>query len=263
MAFVLAKTTPVTASEVRQAMSEAFEGLLGFAPNEAQLTLMVAQSAFETGHWKHIRNYNVGNLKRGSQWGGDHTTFPCSEILSGKLQHFDAGDKHCLFRAYPTLRDGVLDYLSLIVRNQRWKDGLLSGNVHEFVRALSQRPGAYFTDDPAHYESVVRQLVERYRPAAPKDESVASLQKPPDKAVAPLSGRPFYELRVGDQSFMVQLAQRLLNERTLYLPKLRADGAYGPKTEERIRLAKRDLGLDHHTGHVGKNFFQLLARGGD
>ena len=73
------KLTPLTRDEATRALLTAYKQLTGALPSTAVLALLVAQSAFETGHWKSLHHYNFGNAKAGLSY-PLITQFRCSEV---------------------------------------------------------------------------------------------------------------------------------------------------------------------------------------
>ena len=55
--------TPLSRDDASRAFLTAYQQLTGKLPTPAVLALLLAQSAFETGHWKSLHNFNFGNAK--------------------------------------------------------------------------------------------------------------------------------------------------------------------------------------------------------
>lgn len=58
---VTAVKTPLTNAQAKTLLSAALTNAFGRAPTSGELSMVMAQSALETGHWKSIFNYNFGN----------------------------------------------------------------------------------------------------------------------------------------------------------------------------------------------------------
>src|SRR5690606_307978 len=118
---------------------------LNSEPSNAALSVLLAQSALETGHWKHSYCFNLGNAKATASWDGDWCFYFADEIVpatraeialalraprtDGKAGHdvvvtpISNGRAHvtlypdhewCRFRAFETLQAGADDYLALL-----------------------------------------------------------------------------------------------------------------------------------------------------
>ena len=106
--------TPLSRDEASRAFLLAYQQLTGNLPSPAVLALLLAQSAFETGHWKSLHNFNFGNAKAGPNY-PLVTQFRCSEVDEHGVEHFyDPPDPQCNFRAYNDAPAGALDYLKVL-----------------------------------------------------------------------------------------------------------------------------------------------------
>jgi hypothetical protein len=152
------RLTPLSPDDAARALAAAFERVTGTKPTRDVLALLVAQSAFETGDWSSIHNFNFGNVKAGSSF-PLVTYFDCWERdASGKridIKAFPNGpdgepDKRCRFRAFESATDGAEDFLRALQARPHWWAGLLTGTPAGFVEGLTTRP-MYFTGDPGQY----------------------------------------------------------------------------------------------------------------
>lgn len=182
---VEAVRTPATKEQVSRALVVAWWSLLQEPPTREAVMLMTAQSAFECGFWKSLWCNNIGNAKS-TQKSGLWYFIQCSELLdparAESLHTADPGrvslgllvnvakpgdppkmrrsvtfkpdHPACCFRAHATLEDGVRDHVRMMFDNfESAIAPIKAGDISAAVVALS---GRYFTDNPAHYESVWR-----------------------------------------------------------------------------------------------------------
>jgi hypothetical protein len=167
--------TPLSRDEASRAFLTAYQQLTGKLPTPAVLALLLAQSAFETGHWKSLHNFNFGNAKAGLTY-PLVTQFRCSEVDELGVEHFyDPPDPHCNFRAYNDAAAGALDYLKVLQNRPHWWQGLHTGDPSAFVDALATPP-KYFTGNPAVYKRSVVSLFQTFFPLAEVALAVASVR---------------------------------------------------------------------------------------
>lgn len=176
--------TPLSREEATRALLIAYQQLTGKLPTPGVLALLVAQSAFETGHWKSIHNFNFGNAKAGADY-PLITQFHCSEVDEHGIEHFyDPPDPHCNFRAYNDAAAGALDHLKVLQHRPTWWQGLHTEDPSAFVDALATPP-KYFTGNVAVYKRSVVSLFETFHPLAEVALAVASV-RPAAPVPAPL-----------------------------------------------------------------------------
>lgn len=154
MAEVEAKSTPATELEALAALAKAFVAVFWRRPTIFELALLWAQSAHETGGWRHVPNHNVAGLKAGPAYQGDW------RWATTKEGH-GAGEQTVRqrFRAYPTLEAGMRDWLDLLRRGYpKALDGARAGSSSALVEGLLHGwggGGRYFTADPVAYDLAV------------------------------------------------------------------------------------------------------------
>lgn len=123
--------TPLNPDAAFHVIAAAYHDVEGGEISDRTLALLAAQSAYETGRWQNMRNFNFGNLIKGS------AKVPYVVILGRK------------WRAYATAPEGAEDWLRLIKTRypNAWK-AALAGDPLPFVAALGA--GGYFRepDDP-------------------------------------------------------------------------------------------------------------------
>ncbi len=185
-AFLPDVVTPLTARDVLWAFRVAFEEVTGLTPSRDSLALLTAQSALETGRWKSIHCFNLGNVKASEDYVGYYTCFRCNEVIGGKTVWFEPPHPQTRFRAFASLESGATDHLRFLSGRARyssaWK-ALLLGDYEAYVHAL--KLAGYFTANEASYQAAVSSLFREYSRLL--DDEPAIL-KPPPLPKAP--GRP-------------------------------------------------------------------------
>ncbi|MFZ5895552.1 MAG: hypothetical protein ACOY0T_31130 [Myxococcota bacterium] len=156
------RLTPLDRDAAANALIIAYQRITGALPSEKVATLLLAQSALETGHWKSIHNYNFGNIKAGAGY-PIIVQFRCSEVENGVETFYDPPDPHCNFRAYETAADGAVDYLKVLQSRPHWWKGLHSEDPNAFVDALASPP-KYFTANPERYKTALVSLYRQFLP---------------------------------------------------------------------------------------------------
>jgi hypothetical protein len=157
--------TPLSRDDASRAFLAAYQQLTGKPPTPAVLALLLAQSAFETGHWKSLHHFNFGNAKAGPSY-PLITQFRCSEVDQNGVETFyDPPHPQCNFRAYENAAAGALDYLKVLQNRPHWWQGLHTGDPSAFVDALATPP-KYFTGNPAVYKRSVVSLFNGFLPLA-------------------------------------------------------------------------------------------------
>lgn len=176
--------TPLSRDDASRALMTAYLQLTGALPTPGVLALLLAQSAFETGHWKSLHNFNFGNAKAGPEY-PLITQFHCSEVDEHGIEHFyDPPDPHCNFRAYDNAAAGALDHLKVLQHRPTWWQGLHTEDPSAFVDALATPP-KYFTGNVAVYKRSVVSLFGTFHPLAEVALAVASV-RPAAPVPAPL-----------------------------------------------------------------------------
>lgn len=175
-----ATLTPVTLGEIAGAFLADLADLRGAPASFDELVLAVSHSALETGYWRALRAFNVGNSKATEAWcasGRDWTYYECGEEFSQAyarnlaassplitivreysdargmaMASIVAKPKHpiCRFRAFATLAAGVRSHLQSLrdAFPKSWAS-LATDDASAFVHAL--RSEGYFTADPEIY----------------------------------------------------------------------------------------------------------------
>lgn len=188
-----AEKTPSSPEAIAVALRSAWTVLLGAPPPAGAIALLLAQWALETGHGQAMWNWNFGNVKAGSSWGGDWCFFPCNEILTAAAAQasvararprtdragadaaitstradgtavvwFYPSNPGCRFRAFKTPEAGAAAWLRLL-QNGRYAEAwrhVTDPDPAAYVRAL--KVAGYFTADEAAYRKVVVDLYGRF-----------------------------------------------------------------------------------------------------
>ena len=162
--IVANRLTPLTRQDAAAALAEAYARVTGGPPSGRVLALLLSHTAFETGRWLKLHNFNFGNVKAAPSF-SFITQFRCSEVENGVEQFFDPPDPRCNFRAYSNAADGAVDYIKVLQSRPHWWAGLQSEDPAAFVDALATPP-KYFTGDPAAYKRAIASLFDEFRPLA-------------------------------------------------------------------------------------------------
>jgi hypothetical protein len=150
--------TPVTAQDLADALAAAWSSVLGTSPGSA-IQVLVAQSAFETGAWKAVWNYNLGNVKYTS--GTDFFTMTASEGSGASTTMVPSK-----WRSYPSLAEGASAWLTFMSNNYSTALAYAQqGDVTDFVSAL--KSSGYFTGDLGQYTAGVQAYYAQYSSLSP------------------------------------------------------------------------------------------------
>lgn len=120
---VRAVRTPRTKSQARAELHDAFVAVAGHEPTAAQLSMLVAQSAYETGNWTAMWNWSWSNITT--------TSSPWYTLGQEKT----VGPHH--YRPFSSAIEGATYYVSFL--QQHYPDAwsvLGSGDTLAFAQAL-------------------------------------------------------------------------------------------------------------------------------
>jgi hypothetical protein len=221
MAKLVDKVTPVSPAEVLGALGRAWTKTFGQDAERKSLLVLLSQWALETGRGKSMHCYNLGNVKSTGQT-GDWCFFRCNEILNGKVEWFDPEHPQTRFRAFGTLDEGALDYLTALHRRfeKSWP-AVLAGEPAAFVHAL--RLQNYFTANEATYTKTVVSLFEEFSRTLPSSSASSSPSAAPAGPAAKGALPDLYTTQ-GVQRALIELG---------YDPGT-PDGIEGPNTQAAI-----------------------------
>ncbi len=170
--------TEVSSAQMAQAIINVWKQKFGTVPSKEQVSMILAQNDLETGHRKSMWNYNVGNITTKSD-----STFDYFNDLTTKEQTRPGVWKkmRLKYRAYPTLEDGVKDYLNLLSTGRytaAWQH-ILHPNPVSFSKALKK--AGYYTANEAPYTKSLVKLFNRNSKSDNYDLAMSGKVNPPDK----------------------------------------------------------------------------------
>lgn len=226
--------TPCTPRDVMWALRVAFERVTGLVPSRATLALATAQSALETGRWKAIHRFNLGNIKAGETYEGAYCQFRCNEVIKGKLLWFDPPHPQTNFRAFLSLEDGATDHIEFLSKRARYASAwaqLVRGNPDAYVHAL--KAAGYFTADVGPYHKAVKSLFNEYMRILETEPRIAA----EGESHRPPAVTPEQELMLtGEELDAIDAAHRAL------VPDIVRSGL-DEMSEEPVPDTERDVGL--------------------
>lgn len=130
-------STPVSDTQMAQAIINVWKRLFGTAPSKEQVYIIMAQNAIETGRdRKSMHNYNVGNIIVGTT---DHDYFLGGDWMYADKSQTTKKKITQKFRAYNTLEEGVADYLNLLSKSKRYATSwqhILHPDIRAYSKAL-------------------------------------------------------------------------------------------------------------------------------
>jgi hypothetical protein len=159
------RLTPLAPDDAIEGMRGAILKLKGREGTPEQNAVLISQSALETGHWKSIHCFNVGNAKAGPTYEGFYCQFRCNEIINGKTEWFDPPHPQTNFRAFFTAADGFADHIKLLATVSRYSTAWLCaerGEAEAYSRAC--HAAGYYTANVESYTRGVVQLFAKYLP---------------------------------------------------------------------------------------------------
>ncbi len=183
---VEAVRTPVAMPAMGRSLGLAWYRLRGKMPTRPAINLTLAQYAQETGRGKSCFSFNVGNVKWVDGVPTDYCERYCNELLTEnqaqdalsragvqadgtpdvalrgfvgglRIVEFFPSNPASRFRAFATLDDGCLDYLSIL--GDRFSTAwvyLEAGDADAFAAALSR--ARYYTAPESVYATGLRSL---------------------------------------------------------------------------------------------------------
>ena len=157
--------TPLTPGEVARAFHAAFYTIVGVPPTHRTLSILLAQSALESGRWKSLHCLNFTNIKASETYEGYYCLYRCNEIINGRVEWFDPPHPQCRFRAYQSIHDAALDYLRFLHDRKRYQASwaqAIAGDPVAFVAAL--KAAGFFTANEGPYRKAVLSLTNEYAP---------------------------------------------------------------------------------------------------
>ena len=168
--------TPITRTDLLRGLIDGWGHLFGNQPSKASICILGSQWCLETDNGKSMHCWNLGNVKSSEGDGHDFTFFGCGEELSLSVaQHatqasplvaikriyssnnvqmasiwIDPKHPWCRFRAFNSLAEGAIDYISLLSKRfQRAWPAVISGDPALFSHYLHEQH--YYTADEGAY----------------------------------------------------------------------------------------------------------------
>lgn len=152
--------TVVSVPQMVQAITESWNDLFHTVPSKEQISMVLAQNALETGHRKSMWNFNIGNLTTNGKGMYD---FYDDLATSEQIQPGIWKKMNLKYRAYPTLKEGVKDYLKFIGENKKyasaWKH-ILNPDPIAFSKAL--KSAGYYTANEKPYTKTLTKLYNQF-----------------------------------------------------------------------------------------------------
>lgn len=151
--------TPISETQMAQAVIESWKQLFGSTPSKQQVGLVMAQNSLETGHRNSMWNYNIGNLTTDGKGSYD---FYDDLTTKEQIHPGDWQPRNLKYRSYSSLIDGVKDYLRLLSGKHYSKawDNILNPNPVAFSKALKE--SGYYTANEAPYTKSIVQLYSQF-----------------------------------------------------------------------------------------------------
>lgn len=156
--------TPLTPQVAAVALRDVFVRLRREEPNAAQLAVLVAQTALETGNWHSLHRNNFGNEKCPPTRPGYYCQFRCNEVIKGRTEWFDPPHPQTNFCAFMSAADGAWSHLTFLLQPRFAKAWacVLAGDARGFVAAIKQQN--YMTALLEPYVRAVVSLFAKYLP---------------------------------------------------------------------------------------------------
>jgi len=181
--------TKLSMEQMLAGLYTAWLNLFNEAPNKNSIILLLSHGALESGNYNSMWCYNIGNIKSKDGDNRNWCFYKCNELVPltmGKAMvgscdkdggqaiitglsgnncwiWFSPKNKYCRFRAFDSLTEGCVDYLSFLKYRYKPETGIWKavedGNVKLFCHLL--RVNGYYTADETIYtNSVARKFDE-------------------------------------------------------------------------------------------------------
>ena len=153
--------TSNTPQDIADALATAWASVIGGDPPDGAINVLLAQSAFETGHWVSCWNNNLGNVKH---FTGDGFSWFSMSATEGDQAVVMVASK---WKSFLTLDLGAAFFLKFHSTHfpTAWQS-VLAGDVPGFVAALKN--AGYFTGNLAQYTAGVQAYSDRYAGIVPQ-----------------------------------------------------------------------------------------------
>ncbi len=151
--------TNVSQSQMEDTIRESWNELFGYKPSNEQIAMIMAQNSLETNNRKSMWNYNIGNLTTDGK--GQYNFF--DDLTTNEQVKPKVWKKLRLkYRAYTSLKEGVLDYLKFLKGKKyssAWEH-IENPNPEKFSKAL--KAAGYYTANEAPYTKAISKLYNQY-----------------------------------------------------------------------------------------------------
>lgn len=186
--------TKYTQQEMITGFVEGWKELFNELPKKEAIGVVWAQNALETGSTASMWNNNIGNVKFVASSNPDNDNGKqymmlsnVWEIINGQKVIFQPPNTATWFRAFPTLKEGVMFHLDFL-KNHRYKSAwsaIEGGDPAQFAHLLKMQ--RYYTAPEADYVKAMNVYFKKFM-ADPTFESVIQ-----QFGVAPVEASPVIE----------------------------------------------------------------------
>lgn len=174
--------TEVSESQMAQAIIEAWNDLFHETPSKQQVSMVLAQNALETGSRKSMWNYNIGNITTDGKGSYDYfDDLKTNEQVSPGVWK----KMNLKYRAYPSLKAGVIDYLRLLSSKKygsAWQH-IKNPDPVSFSKALKQQ--GYYTANEEPYTKTLTSLFGKFNKSNAYEVAQSGKAAPPGGAAMP------------------------------------------------------------------------------
>lgn len=174
--------TTYSQADLIKAFVNAWFELYGEIPKKESIGVIFAQNALETGLTKSMWCNNIGNVKYVAKSTDDESIKYCMlantwEIINGKKVIFQPPHPATWFRAFDTLKDGVVHHFEFL-KNNRYKTAWVAvenGSPAEFAHLLKVK--GYYTASEADYVKAMNYYFNSYMKSKDYENAITSDMK--------------------------------------------------------------------------------------
>jgi Mannosyl-glycoprotein endo-beta-N-acetylglucosaminidase len=174
--------TSASEPQMAQAIIQAWRELFGTVPSKAQVSLILAQNNLETGNRVSMYNNNIGNITTN---GKDAFNFYDDITTDEQVKPGVWEKKNLKYRSYPSLKDGVKDYLNFLSGKNysaAWQN-ILHPNPIGFSKAL--KDAGYYTANEKPYTDTLNKIYSKVRNSNSYELAMNNKVTPPLRYVVP------------------------------------------------------------------------------
>ncbi len=153
------KKTPASDDEVISTFINSWKSVYGSEPTKPEIAMVWSQTALETGRYKSLYNYNVGNITTS---GKEYNYYMNDDTHWDDKKNKWVGHV-AKFRAYNSLVEGITDYLKFL-KNGRFEPAMNASKMGD-PKAFSQALAKVHYYDPKgekHYSSNMSSLFNQF-----------------------------------------------------------------------------------------------------